>query len=61
MSELINDAINKIRASVRKTSNLTDDLIFGLVCYKYFYNDGRFDKMDFENSFTDGPNDGVVC
>ncbi|SJM73120.1 hypothetical protein A1232T_02326 [Psychrobacter piechaudii] len=40
--------------------DLTDELLFGAVCYKYFYNDGKFDIIDFKNSYTDGSNDGGI-
>lgn len=39
---------------------LSDELLFGTICYKYFYNEGRFDITDFKNSYTDGANDGGV-
>ncbi len=60
MSEIIHNAIETIRSSVTESTRLSDDLIFGLACYKYFYNDGNFDKSDFESSYTDGTNDGGV-
>lgn len=41
-------------------NQLSDDLTFGTVCYKYFYNHGKYDISDFKNSFTDGNNDGGI-
>ena len=38
----------------------SNEHIFGMVCYKYFYNDGEFNNSDFENNFVDGPNDGGI-
>ena len=56
----INKAVNEIRINVPETSKLSDDFIFGILAYKYFYNDGKFDKTDFKNSFVDGSNDGGI-
>lgn len=65
MSDIIQQYIDTTRdelsASKNKIDiNLSDELLFGTVCYKYFYNDGRFDITDFKNSHTDGANDGGV-
>jgi hypothetical protein len=60
MSELIINEIQDVKTSVREISSLNNDLVFGIVCYKYFYNDGRFDKIDFKTSYTDGANDGGI-
>ena len=57
---IIDMEITSIKSSVDQTSKLSDDYIFGLVCFKYFYNEGRFDKLDYKCSFTDGPNDGGI-
>lgn len=52
---------DELYASVNKLSvDLSDDLLYGIVCYKYFYNDGRFDVIEFKNSYTDGANDGGI-
>ncbi|MGJ8685658.1 MAG: AIPR family protein [Nonlabens sp.] len=63
--DYIKNAIDEIQNELVTNSNLfdngiSDDLIFGTVCYKYFYNDGKFDKTDFKNAFTDGANDGGI-
>lgn len=63
--DYIKNSIDEIQNELVTNSNLfdngiSDDLIFGTVCYKYFYNDGKFDKTDFRNAFTDGANDGGI-
>lgn len=63
--EYIKKAIKEIQGELSINGNLfdngiSDDLIFGTVCYKYFFNDGKFDKTDFKNAFTDGANDGGI-
>ena len=60
MTDKISKAIQEIRIQVPETNSLSDDFIFGIVAYKYFYNDGRFDKSDFKNSYVDGINDGGI-
>ncbi len=65
MSDIVQHYINIIREelSVSKNKidiNLSDELLFGTICYKYFYNEGRFDVTDFKNSYTDGANDGGI-
>jgi hypothetical protein len=59
MSDVIKSAIASIRDDIAPT-NLSEDFIFGLVCYKYFYNSGKFDKSDLIDSYTDGKNDGGI-
>lgn len=63
--DYIKKAIDEVKSELSINGNLfdngiSDDLIFGTVCYKYFYNDGKFDKTDFKNAFTDGANDGGI-
>lgn len=65
MSNIIQQHISIVRdelyaSSNKLTVNLSDDLLYGIVCYKYFYNDGRFDVIEFKNSYTDGANDGGI-
>lgn len=60
MSDLILDEINKIRQEVLIAQDLSDDILFGIVCHKYFYNKGRYDKSDFRSSFVDGTRDGGI-
>lgn len=65
MSNVIQQHIDIVRdelyaSSHKLTVNLSDDLLYGIVCYKYFYNDGRFDVVEFRNSYTDGSNDGGI-
>ena len=61
MSEVITSAINKIKElPIIKKHNISDDCIFGIVCYKYFYNDGQYENSDFDISYTDGPSDGGI-
>lgn len=65
MSDTIQQYIDATRDELTASKNkidisLSDDLLFGSVCYKYFYNEGRFDVTDFKNSHTDGANDGGI-
>ena len=60
MSEIINNAIQSTKDRLDIDRKLSDDLVFGIVCFKYFYNDGKFDITDFNGSYTDGPNDGGI-
>jgi len=60
MSEIIQSEIEDARVSVPVLSDLSDEYIFSLVCYKYFYNDGRLDRKDYFTCFADGKNDGGI-
>jgi len=57
---IIPNAIKRTKEEVKISKTLSDDLWFGVVCHKYFYNEGRYDKVDFLNSYTDGSNDGGI-
>ena len=60
MNKLIKKSIDQIRESVSKSKKLSDDFLFGILSYKYFYNGGKFDNADFKNSYVDGTNDGGI-
>ncbi|MGP9507292.1 hypothetical protein ACT3RO_08240, partial [Psychrobacter sp. AOP5-CZ1-12] len=65
MSDIVQQYIDITREELFASKNkiditLSDELLFGTICYKYFYNEGRFDITDFKNSYTDGANDGGV-
>ncbi len=60
MNTIIKNAIDQIRINVPEVNKLSDDFLHGIVAYKYFYNEGRFDKSDFKNSYVDGTNDGGI-
>ncbi len=60
MNTLIKREIEEIRKTIPQTTSLSDDLIFGIISYKYFYNKGRYDKAEFKSSFVDGSNDGGI-
>ncbi|MGP9595166.1 AIPR family protein [Psychrobacter sp. AOP29-E1-4] len=65
MSDIVQQYIDITREDLFASKNkiditLSDELLFGTICYKYFYNEGRFDITDFKNSYTDGANDGGV-
>lgn len=57
---LLVDEIEKIRRDIPKLSTLSDDNLFNLVCYKYFYNDGNLEYSDYQNIYTDGTDDGGI-
>ena len=65
MSDIVQQYIDIAREDLSASRNkiditLSDELLFGTICYKYFYNEGKFDVTDFKNSYTDGANDGGV-
>ena len=65
MENIIERAIESTKQELNFSENLfesglSNDLTFGTICYKYFYNDGKYDITDFKNSFTDGANDGGI-
>lgn len=60
MDPLIKIEIEKIRQEAPETSTLSDDYIFGMVAYKYFFNQGQYFNIDFKNSHTDASNDGGI-
>ncbi len=65
MSDIVQQYIDITREELSASKNkiditLSDELLFGTICYKYFYNEGRFDVTDFKNSYTDGANDGGI-
>jgi hypothetical protein len=61
MSDVINQAIREVKGlSQVKKSNLSDDHCFGIVCYKYFFNDGEYENTTFRSTYCDGPNDGGI-
>lgn len=60
MSEIIEQEINTLKEDLPKLAELSDESLFALVCYKYFFNNGHLDYADYSNCFTDGPNDGGI-
>jgi hypothetical protein len=60
MKDQITKGISEIKSQVPEVNKLSDDFLFGILAYKYFYNDGKFDKTDFKNSYVDGNNDGGI-
>lgn len=60
MSDIILKSIEDIKNVIPEIKPLTNDYVYGILAYKYFFNDGKYDKSDFKNSYTDGPNDGGI-
>lgn len=60
MTGLIEKDISSMKNTNVYRGNLSDDLLFGIVCYKYFYNNGQFNQSDFDSAYTDGSNDGGI-
>ena len=60
MSSNIRKAIETIKEEVLVTKKLTEEYIFGIVGFKYFFNEGEFSKSDYKNSFVDGRSDGGI-
>ena len=59
-TDTISKAIKEITDNLPEVKSLSEDLLFGIVSYKYFFNEGRYDKSDYKNSFVDGANDGGI-
>ena len=53
-------AIRTLRDETSLARLYGDEYIFGMVCYKYFFNNGEFNNSDFENTFVDGRSDGGI-
>lgn len=60
MKDILTAEIAQIRSDIPKINNLSDEYIFSLLCYKYFYNDGRLDYKDYLDCFVDGRSDGGI-
>lgn len=58
MQGLILEEAEKLKQDIKKLSNLRDEYLFSLVCYKYFYNKGELSHSDYVNIFVDGKDDG---
>jgi hypothetical protein len=58
MQGLILQEAEKLKADIPKLSKLSDEYIFSLICYKYFYNKGELSHSDYISIFVDGKNDG---
>lgn len=57
---LMQQEIEKIKRDVPAIKNLSEDKLFNLVCFKYFYNDGIFQYTDYKTIYTDGKDDGGI-
>src|SRR5437588_186908 len=60
MTDIIKSEIKTLRSDIPKISQLSDEFLFSLVCYKYFYNDGRLNYSDCRDCYVDGRSDGGV-
>lgn len=60
MADIITSEIAAIRTTIPKIKELSDEFLFSLICYKYFYNDGRLDYKDYADCYVDGRNDGGI-
>jgi hypothetical protein len=54
MSEIIDTEIAKLKEDYPRLSGLADEYLFSLICFKYFYNNGKFDYSDYMDCFVDG-------
>jgi hypothetical protein len=59
MADIIKE-IEEIRKSVPKLAQKSDEDLFSLLCYKFFYNDARLDYKDYSDCFVDGKLDGGI-
>jgi hypothetical protein len=60
MKDIISSAISLIKNDIPKISSLSNEYLFSLLCYKYFYNDGRLDYKDYLDCYVDGRDDGGI-
>ena len=60
MENLISGEIKTLSTDIPKISNLLEEYLFSLVCYKYFFNQGDFNFNDYASVFTDGRKDGGI-
>lgn len=60
MKDIISSEISLIKSDIPKISSLSNEYLFSLLCYKYFYNDGRLDYKDYLDCYVDGRDDGGI-
>lgn len=60
MTDKILPEIESLKTDYPRVSNLNDEYLFSLVCYRYFFKNGSFDYSDYSNCFVDGKNDGGI-
>ena len=60
MSELLNKEIDILKKEVPQLGNINEEFLFSLVCYKFFYNEGKLSYSDYKEIFTDGRFDGGI-
>ncbi len=60
MSKIILQEIQNIKEDLPKIAHLSDEYLFSLMCFKYFYNNGHLDFIDYADCFVDGKLDGGV-
>lgn len=58
--EILKKEYEAIIKDIPKLKSLSDDSLFSLLCYKYFYNEGKLDLSDYEMNFIDGKGDGGI-
>lgn len=60
MGEIIDKEIQSVKEDLPKLGDLSDEYLFSLVCYKYIFNKGHLDYVDYKDCFTDGKSDGGI-
>lgn len=58
--DIIANQIKSLKEDIPRLSNLSDEYLFSLVCYKFFYNKGRLSYSDYTDVFVDGKDDGGI-
>jgi len=58
MTGLIKEEAEVLKKEVPSLNKLSEEYLFSLVCYKYFYKEGKLSYSDYINVFVDGKNDG---
>lgn len=60
VTDVIESEILELKATVPKVAELSADYLFSLVCFKFFFNNGRLDNKDYNDCFVDGRDDGGI-
>lgn len=58
MQGIILAEAEQLKKDTPKLAKLSDEYLFSLVCFKYFYNQGELSYTDYRNIFVDGKSDG---
>jgi len=60
MNEILVKEVDYIKKDLPKLSELSQEYLFSLVCYKYFFNEGYLSIREYKQIFVDGKDDGGI-